>query len=177
MRKDAQTPRLQGVEINRIDKNSTVESRQMVYYFALMKPTTTILSALTLLASAGLMSCGGGEEPVANAETAPAAEQPSSALSADAIAAADAKFNSLCVVCHGKTGLGDGAGAAALNPKPQSYADSAWQASVTDEYLAEVILKGGAAMGKSPTMPPNPDLQSKPEVIKALVAKVRSFAK
>ncbi len=148
----------------------------MVYYFALMNMSKTPLFSLTLVACAGLMSCAGGEEPVADSSAAPVAEKPAG-LSADAILAADVKFASLCVVCHGATGLGDGAGAAALNPKPQSYADKAWQASVTDEYLAEIILKGGAAMGKSPTMPPNPDLKDKPEVVKALVAKVRSFGK
>ena len=41
----------------------------------------------------------------------------------------------------------------------------------------EVIVEGGPAIGKSPLMAPNADLKDKPEVVKALVAKVRSFAK
>ena len=35
---------------------------------------------------------------------------------------------------------------------------------------------GGAAVGKSPLMPANPDLSSQPEVVQALVKRVRSFA-
>jgi hypothetical protein len=36
---------------------------------------------------------------------------------------------------------------------------------------------GGPAVGKSPAMPGNPDLQSKPEVVKELVKIVRAFKK
>jgi hypothetical protein len=51
------------------------------------------------------------------------------------------------------------------------------EASVTDDALRTIIVKGGAAAGKSPLMPPNPDLDAKPEVVNGLVAKVRSFKK
>jgi hypothetical protein len=36
---------------------------------------------------------------------------------------------------------------------------------------------GGAAVGKSPAMPGNPDLQAKPAVVKELVKLVRAFKK
>ena len=107
--------------------------------------------------------------PVAAAPVAPAAP-------ADPKAEADQVFTQRCAVCHGASGKGDGAGAAALNPKPRDYSDAAWQKSVTDETLTKVILEGGQAIGKSPLMTPSPDLKDKPEVVKALVAKVRSFA-
>ena len=67
--------------------------------------------------------------------------------------------------------------AAALNPKPRAFGDKAWQASVDDTYLAKIIVEGGAAVGKSALMPPNADLKDKPEVVKGLVAKVRSYGK
>lgn len=86
-------------------------------------------------------------------------------------------FTQRCVACHGATGLGDGVAAAAMNPKPRNYGDPAWQKSVTDDYIEKVIREGGQAVGKSPLMPPNPDLVSKPEVVAALREKVRSFAK
>jgi len=89
---------------------------------------------------------------------------------------ADTIFSQRCSVCHGMSGKGDGPGAAALNPKPRDYNDAAWQKSVTDEYISKVIIEGGASVGKSPTMVANADLKTKPEVVKALVAKVRSFA-
>lgn len=97
----------------------------------------------------------------------------------DAKAMAEAKtvFTTRCVACHGSTGKGDGAAAAALKPKPRAYNDKAWQKTVTDSYLAKVIVKGGAAVGKSPLMPGNADLEKKPEVVKGLVSIIRGFAK
>lgn len=85
-------------------------------------------------------------------------------------------FDTRCGACHGTSGKGDGPGAAALNPKPRNYSDKAWQASVTDEQIKKTIVYGGAAVGKSPNMPGNPDLDGKPEVVDGLVKIVRSFA-
>jgi hypothetical protein len=48
---------------------------------------------------------------------------------------------------------------------------------VTDDQIRETIVKGGAAVGKSPLMAPNPDLADKPAVVDALVKKVRAFGK
>ena len=81
------------------------------------------------------------------------------------------------MVCHGSVGLGDGPGAAALNPKPRAFADTTWQASVGDEQIENTIVMSGPAVGKSPAMPANPDLQSKPAVVKELVKIVRGFKK
>jgi mono/diheme cytochrome c family protein len=91
--------------------------------------------------------------------------------------AADARqlFRVRCSVCHGDTGHGDGPGAAALTPKPRVFADAAWQDATKDEQLREIIVKGGAALGKSPGMPSNPDLENKPDVVLELVKIVRSF--
>ncbi len=112
-------------------------------------------------------------EPQAQAPAAPAAPTPTPAASP----AEEAKqtFATLCSTCHGADGKGDGPAAATLNPKPRNYTDKEWQASITDEQLAKVILEGGAAVGKSPLMPPNPQLKDKPEVIAELVKIVRSF--
>lgn len=62
------------------------------------------------------------------------------------------KFKELCVACHGELGKGDGPAAAALNPKPANFADAAHAATVTDEYIVNMIKEGGAANGKSPLM-------------------------
>jgi len=83
-------------------------------------------------------------------------------------------FKARCSPCHGDSGKGDGPGAAALTPKPRNYTDAVWQKSVKDEDIKKTILYGGAAVGKSPLMPPNPDLDGKPE-LDGLVAMVRSF--
>jgi mono/diheme cytochrome c family protein len=96
---------------------------------------------------------------------------------ADPAADARALFKLKCVVCHGDHGAGDGPGAAAIVPKPRAFADPEWQASVTDEHIKKIIVEGGAAVGKSPAMPPNPDLKSKDDVVAALVKVVRDFKK
>lgn len=85
-------------------------------------------------------------------------------------------FKSRCAVCHGLDGRGDGPGGAALVPKPRNYHDRAWQAATTDEEIEKAIVYGGPAVGQSPLMAPNPDLQNKPGVVAALREKVRSFA-
>jgi mono/diheme cytochrome c family protein len=78
-----------------------------------------------------------------------------------------------CAACHGVDGKGDGPGAANLTPKPANFQDKSWQASVTDQDIEKAILYGGAAVGKSPMMPSNPDLDSDPAVVAALRALVR----
>ena len=91
-------------------------------------------------------------------------------------AEADAEelFRTRCAQCHGESGKGNGPGAAALNPKPRNYTDPAWQAKVTDEDIKKTIVYGGAAVGKSPNMPANPDLDGKPE-LDGLVKVIRGF--
>lgn len=114
-----------------------------------------------------------GNEPAPPPASAPA---PSSTASADPATRAKEIFAQRCVPCHGSTGQGDGPASASLNPKPRKYADKAWQASVTDEYIEKIIKLGGAAVGKSPAMPNNPDLND-PAVVSALKDIVRGFAK
>jgi mono/diheme cytochrome c family protein len=86
-------------------------------------------------------------------------------------------FATFCATCHGSDGTGKGPAAEALNPKPRNYTDPAWQASVTDEQLKEIILKGGQGVGKSPAMPGQPQLQDQPEVLEELVQIIRRFGK
>ena len=109
----------------------------------------------------------------------PAAGAAAAAAAAPADPGAEAKeiFAQRCTLCHGATGLGDGAGAANLNPKPRNLTDKAWQASVKDDYLTKIILNGGMSVGKSPLMPGNPDLMNKPETVAELVKIVRGFGK
>jgi mono/diheme cytochrome c family protein len=80
-----------------------------------------------------------------------------------------------CSICHGAGGKGDGPAAGPLNPKPRDLSDVKWQASVDDQHIQTIVVKGGPAVNLSPMMGANPDLESKPDVVKALVAKVRSL--
>jgi hypothetical protein len=46
---------------------------------------------------------------------------------------------------------------------------------VSDEHLERIITYGGGAVGRSPAMPPNPDLADKP-VVKGLRQHIRTLA-
>ncbi|MFK5948461.1 MAG: cytochrome c [Methylococcales bacterium] len=60
-------------------------------------------------------------------------------------------YHNLCVLCHGGTGDGQGKMAKYIkNPPPTNLILS----RVTDEYMREIIIKGGEAMVRSSHMPP-----------------------
>jgi mono/diheme cytochrome c family protein len=111
-------------------------------------------------------------EPAPTPTPAPAAEP-----AADPVAEAASIYENRCAVCHGLTGKGDGDGSAALDPKPRDFTSAEWQSSVTDDHLQKIIVFGGLAVGKAATMPPNPDLDAKPEVVAELVKLIRDLAK
>jgi mono/diheme cytochrome c family protein len=106
-----------------------------------------------------------------------ASAEPGAAPAAAADAEAREVYESTCVSCHGPGGRGDGLAAAGLPTQPASFADPAWQAQVSDQEIERAIVGGGAAVGKSPLMPPNAALAAKPQVVAALRAMIRGFAK
>lgn len=95
---------------------------------------------------------------------------------AAAVAEAEKVWTERCVTCHGADGGGGGPGAAALEVKPRSFKDPAWQGSADDARIKKVIVEGGAAVGLNAAMSPNPDLKDKPAVQDALVKKIRGMA-
>jgi mono/diheme cytochrome c family protein len=86
-------------------------------------------------------------------------------------------FESRCVACHGAEGRGDGPAASNLKPKPMNFHNSRWQKSINDATIARAIVSGGAAVGVSAEMAPNPDLEDEPAVVAALVEHVRQLGK
>jgi cytochrome c len=82
-------------------------------------------------------------------------------------------FQTRCFVCHGRDGKGDGPSATGLAEKPQDLTDANWQRTTTDDRIRSVIQGGGAAIGKTGAMPPNPDLNQ--EQVLALTAYIRSL--
>jgi cytochrome c553 len=131
--------------------------------------------ALVVAAAAALAACGKNEKPPPptnvhiNQESGPPSKQSGEA--------ARALFQQTCALCHGADGSGNGPMAAQLNPRPRNYTDPTWQASVTDEDLKAIIVGGGAAVGKSNSMPPNPGLKDDPVMLDGLVKLIRGFAK
>jgi len=89
--------------------------------------------------------------------------------------AARAIWADRCANCHGERGFGDGPGALILPVRPRVLADSGWQAQVTDERIATVIVEGGPAVGLDPAMAANADLRRHPDVVAALVEIVRAL--
>lgn len=154
---------------------------------------------MTMLAALALVACS-KDKPAEKAADKPAAEKKAEApaeKAAEKKAAAPAApkkaephpiiaqvggeaanvFSTRCSTCHGMSGKGDGAAAQALNPKPRSFEDGAWQGTITDDHIKKVIVEGGAAVGKSPLMAPNPDLKGKDDVLNGLVKIVRGMKK
>ena len=126
----------------------------------------------------GISGCTSKDAAPAEPKAAEPAPTPAPAAepAADPVAEAAAIYENRCAVCHGLTGKGDGDGSAALDPKPRDFTLADWQASVTDEHIQKIIVYGGIAVGKAPTMPANPDLDAKPEVVAELVKFLRGLA-
>lgn len=149
-----------------------------------MTPRRDALLATLLLAGLVLATGACGSEP-ADPQTESSARQPAAKTTAAAPAQdeswardeAEQIYATRCQTCHGPEGAGDGPGSAGLSPKPRNFQDPEFQQSVSDDHLASIIQYGGAAVGLSPTMPGNPDLTSRPEVVEALVAKVRDLGR
>lgn len=141
-------------------------------------------AAVASIVALATLGCGGDERTPQAAERtegtpAPAAGRGAGAAPGGTAAVAEARqiFDTRCATCHGPEGRGDGPGSAGLSPKPRNFQDADWQASVSDAHIEQIVLYGGAAVGKSPTMPGNPDLTGKPAVTAALVEHVRGLAK
>jgi hypothetical protein len=133
-----------------------------------------VLPVLVLLLLGLAAACGGSGDSGDSGEaakSAPGTPGGSTAVTADARDYYDAK----CARCHGPSGRGDGPMGRSLNPR--DYSDPEWQATVTDEYLGQVILEGGAAHDLNRMMPAHPDLADQPEVLDGLVALIRSFSR
>jgi mono/diheme cytochrome c family protein len=86
-------------------------------------------------------------------------------------------FQSRCAACHGAEGRGDGPAASNMDPRPRDFQNPKWQKSITDATIAQAIVHGGAAVGVSGEMAPNPDLGDEPGVVAALVEHVRGLGK
>jgi mono/diheme cytochrome c family protein len=119
-----------------------------------------------------LLTACGKPSPAASDEAEPTAAAP--AATGDASAKAKEIFANRCTPCHGTSGAGDGPASASLVPPPRNFHDASWQSSIDDAYIEKIIKYGGAAVGKSPAMPGNPDLND-PAVVAELRGVVRGF--
>ena len=87
--------------------------------------------------------------------------------SADELEKGKAVYNGIgaCSSCHGVLGKGDGAAAAALEPKPRSFAVAEYKFDTdkdgktgTETDIFDVVSKGAPAFGGSPLMAGRADI-------------------
>ena len=80
-----------------------------------------------------------------------------------------------CAACHGERGQGDGASAAGFATKPSNLADGRLMNPLPDEFLVNVIERGGPAEGLSPGMPAFAQYLGETQ-IRDVIAYLRSLA-
>jgi len=99
------------------------------------------------------------------------------AMTALAQNAAEGKklYVSYCATCHGETGKGDGMAARSLPVKPADHTNGTVMNQLSDQFLRDIISKGGSAVGKSSFMPSWGSSIDEKQV-RDLVAYLRSIA-
>jgi cytochrome c553 len=141
------------------------------------------LLALALPCCLMIFACGKNNDPPPPSSGVPGAKPESgphggtTAPTKTGDERAHAMFETICATCHGNAGQGNGPAAESLPTKPRNYTDAAWQASVTDAQIKDIIIHGGQAVGKSPLMPANPELEHDTEKLDGLVKIIRAFGK
>ncbi len=118
-------------------------------------PVMALFASVTVAAASGV-AVGGAQAP-----------------DSAAVAAGAKLFGQYCQTCHGKTGRGDGPGAASLKPKPRNLTDPKQLKSKNDADLVKVISKGGPALGLSPAMVGWGPVLKEPQ-IRQVIAFIRS---
>ncbi|MDP6558815.1 MAG: cytochrome c [Candidatus Binatia bacterium] len=62
-------------------------------------------------------------------------------------------YQTNCSPCHGELDKGDGSGARLLPIRPADHTNGTTMNSRSDKGIADIISKGGSALGKTPYMP------------------------
>jgi cytochrome c oxidase cbb3-type subunit 3 len=63
-------------------------------------------------------------------------------------------YDTYCTQCHGIERNGKGVNTVALSVQPRDHSDTKGMISIPPEEMAKAIREGGAAVNKSPLMPP-----------------------
>jgi hypothetical protein len=136
-----------------------------------------LIAGLVILTITSVSNLGGaGAETTSPHGTTMVVASSGQTISDASRATAASLFGDRCAVCHGPDGDGKGPGASNLNPKPVDFRNRKWQRTVTDDTIAKAIVYGGPAVGLSSSMAANPDLETQPGVVAALVEHIRSLA-
>lgn len=125
-----------------------------------MARRTSVLVAIAFAAATVVLLLRG----LAAQPAAPAATSPGKAL-----------YATHCGVCHGESGLGDGASAASFPSKPSNLTDGRRFNQLPEDFFVNVVLNGGPAEGLSPGMPPFRGNLNE-EQVRQIVAYLRTLA-
>jgi mono/diheme cytochrome c family protein len=123
--------------------------------------TAVLIGAVgTMAYMAGLRSAGGGHGADSTAAAAPAAATADVSTliveTPELVAQGKALFGVNCTSCHGMAGAGDGAAAAALNPKPRNFTTPEnWKFGSGVARIARTLTEGspGTAMAAYQALP------------------------
>ncbi len=96
-------------------------------------------------------------------------------LSAQDNAEAKQLYATYCSNCHGVSGKGDGLAAKSLPIKPANHTDGNFMSQLSDQYLHDIISKGGSGVEKSPFMPAWGNLL-KEQQIRNIISYIRSLS-
>lgn len=84
-------------------------------------------------------------------------------------------YESYCSTCHGDKGKGNGPAAQSLPAKPADHTNGAVMNSLSDQFLLDIIAKGGSAVKKSSFMPSWGSALNEKQ-IKDIIAHIRTLA-
>lgn len=134
-----------------------------------MKGRTHRLAIVFAISLGVFAGCGDAPKPVV--------QQPKPVDPEVVAAKAEAQsvYEQTCSPCHGVSGAGNGTRSDGLGVSPRNFQDPGWQASVKDAYIEQIIVQGGAALGKSDVMPAHPELAGKPKTVVAIREYIRRF--
>lgn len=101
--------------------------------------------------------------------------------SEELIESAEKLYQARCAHCHGRLADGTGVLRKNMRPRPRNLRVRGWFERVEyakrTELLKQVIVGGGPALGLSPLMPPQPDLEERPELLYALIYHLAAYHK